>query len=193
MVDPLALHLHAAVRGVVTESVLRQVVAATYHQVWRPQHEQPVYTGRNLPVWSDKAAGYVDPVTGQPLATWSQAMRALDDPNAEPAHVVWFGTQLDRQWFIAGTNRADKRIGYLTKYLTKSIAETYDPDAVADRQQRHLDRLHRETRFLPCSTRCPKCRPVTIAAARPSMRRWTVDRMCTRTAQRPGIRPETAT
>lgn len=58
----LALHLHAAVRGVLTASVFRQVVAATYHQVWWPKPDKPVYTGGRLPEWSEHAGdggGYV--------------------------------------------------------------------------------------------------------------------------------------
>lgn len=56
--------------------------------------------------------------------------------------------------FLPGTQRSDRRIGYLTKYLTKSIAETYDPDLASKRQQRHRDRLAKETRWLPCSPDC---------------------------------------
>lgn len=81
-------------------------------------------------------------------------MRALDHDDAEPAHTVWFGSQVDHKWFLAGTARADKRIGYLTKYLTKAIAETYNPDEITRRQEQHRDRLHREARWLPCSTKC---------------------------------------
>ncbi len=81
-------------------------------------------------------------------------MRALDYDEAEPAHVVWFGQQNDHQWFLPGTTRADRRIGYLTKYLTKSIAEAIDPVTATVRQREHADRLHRETRSLPCSTSC---------------------------------------
>lgn len=150
----LALHLHAAVRGVVTRQVFQQIVAATYHQVWWPKHDEPVYTLTNLPSWSETAGGYVDPVTGEPLRTWDQAMAQLDHPDAEPAHVVWFGKQTDHQWFIAGSPRSDRRIGYLTKYLTKSIAEAIDPDTATARQREHADRLARETRWLPCSTKC---------------------------------------
>jgi integrase len=150
----LALHLHAAVRGVVTRQVFQQVVAATYHQVWWPKHDEPVYTLTNLPVWSEAQGGYVDPATWTSLRTWAEAMADLDHDDADPAHVVWFGKQTDHQWFIAGTRRSDKRIGYLTKYITKSIADAIDPDTATARQREHADRLHRETRWLPCSTKC---------------------------------------
>jgi hypothetical protein len=151
----LAPHLHAAIRGAIPRALLRQVVAATYHQVWWPPHDEPVYTGDQLPVWNDDSGGYCDPATGQPLPTWDQALDTLDaDPDAEPAHVVRFGRQLDTQGIIAGSPDADRRVGYLTKYLTKSISETYDDHDPSEARQAHLDRLAHEVRWLPCSPRC---------------------------------------
>jgi hypothetical protein len=78
-----------------------------------------------------------------------------DDPAAVPAHVVKLGTQLDYQG-ILGTaeDKVGKAIGYLTKYLSKSIADTYGDDEITTRQAVHLDRLHREVRWLPCSSSC---------------------------------------
>ena len=54
----LAPHLHAAVRGAIPRALFRQVLAATYHQVWWPAFEVPSYV-EELPVWSEEA-GYVD-------------------------------------------------------------------------------------------------------------------------------------
>jgi hypothetical protein len=150
----LTLHAHAAIRGVVTRDVLRQVVAATYHQVWWPQHDEPVYVDR-LPVWDERDQAYVDPDTRAPLTSWHQAMGQTYEPDAEPAHLLNFGEQVDSQWFIPGSTRTDRRIGYLCKYLTKSIAEAYDPVGLSPRQRRHLGRLHAEVRWLPCSPECP--------------------------------------
>jgi hypothetical protein len=94
---------------------MRQVRAATYHQVWWPAHDTPVYV-EQLPCWSDQAGGYVDPATGAVLPTWDGALDALDaDPNAEPAHVVRFGAQDDLQGLLAGSPGADRAIGYLCK------------------------------------------------------------------------------
>ncbi len=136
----LAPHLHAAIRGA-PRKVVRLVRAATYHQLWWPADEHPVYVDR-LPVWSD-GAGYVDPDTGAVLPTWEDALDALDTgPDTTPAHVVRFGTQDDLQGLIAGTPGADRAIGYLCKYLTKSLAGTHDldgDDASAARQA-HVDR-----------------------------------------------------
>ena len=42
----LAPHLHMAIRGAVPRAVVRQVIAATYHQVWWPSTEVVRYDGR---------------------------------------------------------------------------------------------------------------------------------------------------
>jgi hypothetical protein len=150
----LAPHLHAAIRGAIPRKVVRQVRAATYHQVWWPAHDKPVYVGR-LPVWTD-TAGYVDPDTGKPLPTWDEALDALDaDREAEPAHVVRFGEQDDIKGLIAGTPKTDRTIGYLCKYLTKSIAGTHDTDDdTPTAKEAHIDRLADEVRWLPCAPTC---------------------------------------
>lgn len=149
----LALHLHAAVRGVVPRKLLRQIVAATYEQVWWPPYDDPIYVDR-LPVWDDELERYVDPDDGVILPTWDDAIDATYEPGARPAHLLWFGDQVDSQWFIPDSSRTDKRIGYLCKYLTKSVADTYDPDTAKARQLAHMDRLHAEVRWLPCSPEC---------------------------------------
>jgi hypothetical protein len=151
----LAPHLHAAVRGVIPRAVVRQVAAATYHQLWWPQMCEPVYSGNRVPVWDDHVECYVDPDTGVLLPTWEQAIDALDD-DVKPAHVLRLGTQFDYQGIIAqAESQVGRAVGYLTKYLTKDIADTYgDPDQMPPAQRRHLDRLHDHVRFLPCSSRC---------------------------------------
>jgi len=151
----LALHMHAAVRGAIPRGLLRDVVAATYEQVWWPRHDEPVYTGARLPVWDERERAYVDPATLAPLWSWDQAMDATYEPEAEAAHVLWFGEQVDMQGLLPDTKPTDKRVGYICKYLTKSIAEAYDPDAMSRRQRQHLNRLHREVRWLPCCPECP--------------------------------------
>lgn len=147
----LAPHLHAAVRGAIPRRLLRQVVAATYLQVWWPAFDQPLYTDR-LPRWS--GTDYVDPDTGEVLPSWGQALDRIDDDSStRPAHVMRFGAQLDVQGILRGQPGADRAIRYLTKYITKDVAGTYD-DVQGDRHQAHVDRLHRELRYLPCSERC---------------------------------------
>jgi hypothetical protein len=47
-----APHLHTALRGSIPHEVIRQVTAATYHQVWWPHHDHLLYTDGRLPVWN---------------------------------------------------------------------------------------------------------------------------------------------
>jgi len=152
----LAPHLHAAVRGVIPRQTVKDVAAATYTQLWWPQCSTPVYVGGELPVWDELAGRFVDPTTGSLLPTWDEALDAIgDDPAATPAHVVKLGAQLDYQGIIADSeDKVGKAIGYLTKYLAKSIADTYDEDSITPAQARHLDRLHHAVRWLPCSPGC---------------------------------------
>jgi hypothetical protein len=167
----LAPHAHFAARGAIPRAVIRQVVAATYHQVWWPSTATVVYpAGRARPVWDDQVpvldpdtgkpigvGGYTDPATSTPLPTWDQAMDELDgrlddDPDATPEHVARFGVQVDVKGVLGGTDEADRLIGYLTKYLTKSVDECHTPEtsgAVA-----HQRRLWEELRYTPCSPRC---------------------------------------
>ena len=152
----LAPHLHAAMRGTIPRRIVRQVRAATYHQVWWPAHDEAVYEGQRLPVWTDHT-GYVDPDTGAPMPTWDEALDALDTSEAAvPAHVVRFGDQDDMQGLLAGTDEADRAVRYLCKYLTKSIAHTYDTDddGVSPARAAHIDRLAEEVRWLPCAPTC---------------------------------------
>jgi hypothetical protein len=152
----LAPHLHAAMRGTIPRKIVREVRAATYHQVWWPAHDTPVYTTA-LPRWSPDAGGYLDPDTGAVLPTWDEALDALDAaPDAEPAHVLRFGTQDDLKGLLAGTPGADRAIGYLCKYLPKDIASTYDDEDADPSPARaaHIDRLAHEVRWLPCSPTC---------------------------------------
>jgi Replication initiator protein, pSAM2 len=157
----LAPHLHAAVRGVIPRAVVRQVAAATYHQLWWPRCDRPVYTGDRLPVWDERVGRYVDPHTGVLLPTWDEALADIGaDPAATPAHVLQLGTQLDYQGIIATAedgrrDHVGKAIGYLTKYLVKDINETYgNPDALTGPQLRHMATLHQHVRWLPCSPEC---------------------------------------
>ncbi|MFI9006640.1 replication initiator [Actinosynnema sp. NPDC053489] len=144
-----APHLHAAVRGSIPHETIRLVTAATYHQVWWPQHDERLYGGEHLPVWDARAEAFVDPDTRRPLTAWADAVEAVD----EPAHVVTFGRQVHSKGILGGSEEAGRHIGYLTKYLTKSIGEVVEQST--DRQRRHADRLADELAVTPCSDRCP--------------------------------------
>jgi hypothetical protein len=147
----LAPHLHMAIRGAVPRPVIRQVIAATYHQVWWPATDIAVYDGDNLPVWDEHARTYLDPATGEVLPTWDDALDAIG-PGDPPRHVARFGTKFDAQGVLAGSKDANKCIWYMTKYLTKQVADCHTPDT--DAQRVHMDRLAEALRYEPCSPRC---------------------------------------
>jgi hypothetical protein len=149
----LAPHILLAIRGAIPRLVIRAVTRATYLQLWWPQFDEPVYTDA-VPWWDSEASLYRDPDTGYPLPTWDEALDALDE-DAEPAVVIRFGTQIDIKGIIAPSADADRSVRYLTKYLTKSAADTYsDPGHVDDKYEAHIDRLHQELVFMPCSPEC---------------------------------------
>jgi hypothetical protein len=146
-----APHFHAAIRGAIPRSELRAITAATYHQVWWPAHDQLLYTDDRLPIWDTRAKTFTDPSTGTPLPTWEQACDQL----TEPAHVVRFGTQVHVKGILGGTEEAGRHIGYLTKYLTKTIGQAAGlGDHITDAQHEHIRRLHAELQLTPCSPRC---------------------------------------
>ena len=154
----LAPHAHFAARGTFPRARVKRVAQATYHQVWWPSTATVHYPEHQPhPVWDEDSRSYVDPSTRVALPTWDEAMDALDDrldedPDAEPEHVVRFGRQVDVKGVLVGTPEADKLVGYLTKYLTKSVGECHAPETVT--AEAHLRRLWEELRFTPCSPRC---------------------------------------
>ncbi|ACU34882.1 replication initiator [Actinosynnema mirum] len=144
-----APHLHAAIRGSIPHETIRQVTAATYHQVWWPAHDERRYSGEHPPVWDARTGVFVDPDTRQPLTAWADAVEATE----VPAHVVTFGRQVHSKGILGGSEEAGRHIGYLTKYLTKSIGEVVEP--CSGRQRGHAERLADELAVTPCSDRCP--------------------------------------
>ena len=60
----LAPHIHLAIRGTISRAELREVIAATYHQVWWPSTATVKYDGDSLPVWDEHTGTYLDPATG---------------------------------------------------------------------------------------------------------------------------------
>lgn len=149
----LAPHAHFAIRGTIPREVLRMVAAATYHQVWWPPCDVLRYTAQRPPVWDEQAAAWVDPGSREPLTTWAEALDNLDaDPDAEPAHVVRFGSQIDARGVMPGTADTERTIRYITKYITKQTGQCHSTDT--DRQRAHLDRLWHQLQITPCSDRC---------------------------------------
>ena len=60
------------------------------------------------------------------------------------------------QGLIGGTSQANRRIGYLTKYLTKAITDPLgdQDDELSPARLAHIDWLHEQVRWLPCSPAC---------------------------------------
>nr|WP_236707263.1 MULTISPECIES: replication initiator [unclassified Frankia] len=147
----LAPHLHAAIRGTIPRTMLRLVAAATYHQVWWPATDRPVYDDQHLPVWDDTIGAYLDPDAGDPLPSWDAALDAIGEDD-EPAHVVRFGPQLQADGVTANSVNTGRMIGYLTKYLTKTLDTCHEISS--DRQRAHVERLADALRYEPCSPTC---------------------------------------
>jgi hypothetical protein len=116
----LAPHVHIAIRGTISRSELREVLAATYHQIWWPSTQTVTYDGDHLAIWDETSATYLDPGTGEVLPTWDEALGAIGDQD-EPQHVVRF----DAQGVLGGSRDASRCIGYLTKYLTKHVDDCH--------------------------------------------------------------------
>lgn len=147
----LAPHAHFAVRGTMASKLVRQVAAATYHQVWWPPFDTMAYSVDKPPVWDPRSGAYVDPKTGQPLTTWDEAIGATTEEGAEPACVVRLG-KVDCRGINHGSKDAERSIRYVTKYLTKDLVDHAPVHGEA--QQAHRDRLHAELSVLPCSPTC---------------------------------------
>ena len=67
-------------------------------------------------------------------------------------HVARFGAKFDAQGVLAGSKDSARCIGYLTKYLTKQLADCHHPET--DAQRDHMARLAEALRFEPCSPTC---------------------------------------
>jgi len=155
----LAPHLHTAIRGAIPRATIKAVTAATYCALWWPPIDRVVYDesrGDVPPQWDPVAHSYYDPETGALLPSWEQALDEVDaDPYAEPMHVLSFGSQVDVKGILGDTEETRRAVGYLCKYLTKSIADTYAADDHSDvAYEAHIDRLHAHVRWLPCSETC---------------------------------------
>ena len=168
----LAPHVHLAIRGSVPRPLLRQVLAATYHQVWWPPTDVIRYDGDELPVWDEATGRYLDPATGEVLPTWDQALDAIGPADA-PLHVARFGAKFDAQGVLAGSKDANRCIGYLTKYLTKHVADCHTAGTDAQRRPRRPARRRAAVRAVLTHLRelAPLRHPAQERPARPGPRR----------------------
>ncbi|MEV0078652.1 replication initiator [Nocardia neocaledoniensis] len=148
-----APHLHIAIRGSVSNKLLAAVTAATYRQIWWPHFDREVYRDGHMPIWDYTADTFCDPDTGAPLTSWDDALAVMDEvDDLEPAHVVRFGKQAKPIQILAGTDKFERSVRYLTKYITKSVGDLLEPGS--RRVAEHYDRLHAELCVTPCSPRC---------------------------------------
>jgi len=107
--------------------------------------------GDRLPRWDDRTKGFVDPETREPLPAFDEASEDL----TRPAHVVRFGAQVHVKGILGGTEEAGRHIGYLTKYLTKSVGQAAGlGEDATERQREHARRLVAQLQITPCSPRC---------------------------------------
>jgi hypothetical protein len=157
----LAPHLHAAVRGAIPRTTIKEVIDATYAAIWWPPLDRVHYRNPDtMPTWDEDLGALVDAATGAVLPTWDQALDHAEQAESDPVHVLTFGQQVDIKGIIGGTRETEKAVGYLCKYLTKATAETYlpaDPDQathVAPGYLAHIARMHQEVEALPCSEEC---------------------------------------
>ena len=102
-------------------------------------------------MWDEDLGTYLDPATGEVLPTWDQALDAIG-PNDKPLHVARFGTEFHAEGVLAGSKDAARCIRYLTKYLTKHVADCHQADT--DAQRAHAARLAEALRYEPCSPTC---------------------------------------
>ncbi|MEV6069245.1 replication initiator [Nocardia sp. NPDC052001] len=170
-------HAHLTVRGTDPHTLTDQIFAASYATVWWPHFDEEQYTGDRMPVWDTTAETFVDPDQGFVLPGFDDALALMDQvDDLEPAHVIRWGVQVDRKDIgdhevdtdpdgeaapvrpgktrgVSGDSKdANRLIRYLTKYLTKSIAEVLEPPN--ERTRRHYERLHAELQRTPCSPNC---------------------------------------
>ena len=92
----LAPHVHMAMRGTVSRRELREVIAATYHQVWWPSTRTVRFDGDRLPVWDE---AHERPTSTRTPARYCPPGTRRSTPSAtpdQPLHVARFGEQVRR-------------------------------------------------------------------------------------------------
>ena len=117
-------HVHFAIRGTVPRTELREVIAATYHQVWWPPPTRSASTAtscrsgtRPAPTTSTRRPAKSCPPGTRPSTPSTTTTSRCTSPGS--------ATRFDAQGVLAGSRDADRCIGYLTKYLTKQVADCH--------------------------------------------------------------------
>src|SRR5262249_59205813 len=132
------------------------------------------------PVWHEQSGRYLDPVTGELLPSWDEALDAIG-PHDDPRHVARFGAEFHAEGVLAGSKDASRCIGYLTKYLVKQLGDCHQPDTAA--RCAHVARLAEALRYEPCSPTCANWLRYGITPKRP--RQGLVPGRCKGKAHRP--------
>ena len=103
----LAPHAHIALRGPLSRAELRQIIAATHHQVWWPNTDEVRFISGCLPVWDEVRSRHVGPATGELLTAWDDALDAITEQD-EPRHIcpVWYPSSTPKGCCLALRMRA---------------------------------------------------------------------------------------
>ena len=98
----LAPHIHIAMRGTLSRTELRQVLAATYHQVWwPPTRHRSATTTTSCRSGTRPAATTSTPPPARSCRPGTRPSTP-SAPADEPQHVARFGERFDAQGVLAG-------------------------------------------------------------------------------------------
>ena len=98
------------------------------------------------------------------------------------------GPQVHVKGILGGTEEAGRHIGYLTKYLTKSVSQAAGlAQDLTERQREHHRRLVAELEQTPCSPHCPIWLLYGIQPR--NVRHTTVPGVCSSALPKPGSAP----
>ena len=157
----LAPHLHAAIRGAIPRKTIRQVTKATYFQLCGPPSTRSATTATGCRFGTARPADTATPTPADRCApSGTPSTSSTTTPTPHPPTWCASGSRPTSKDCSPG-QRTPSAVGYLCKYLTKSVADTYaDPatSGLTDDQhtayEAHIDRLHEQVLWPPCSPEC---------------------------------------
>ncbi len=89
------------------------------------------------------------------LTTWAEALDQVADRPRRPTGARAAARHpVRRRRHHRPLRDADRAVRYLAKYLTKAVADPLGDHESTPARDAHIDRLHHELRWLPCSPRC---------------------------------------
>ena len=168
----LAPHVHIAMRGTVVPR--RAAPGPGRHLppgLVARRHRGQVRRGRAAGLGRGQSAATSTRPPGKscPPGTRPSTPSATDD---EPWHVARFGDRFDAQGVLAGSKDAARCIGYLTKYLTKQVADCHQADTDAAARPRRTAGRGAAVRAVLAAVRelAPVRHPAQERPARPGPR-----------------------